>query len=356
MEKFEKAFNSLFENSGIANVILNSDRTFFSINRKFEQLSGYLNNEISNGVSFLEFLSGENLNKIKTYFAQADNGMANQQQPESFECKFTNRIGHQKIVVIAPNWVPKLKKFIISIIDISKIKKSQLNSIRSKHLETIAILGSGVAHKIRNPLSAINTSVEILKNGLELEGQDLKLMDIICEETMNLNRIICDFLKFTRLEKPKFETIQINSLINETLQGFDGNFWKGIVSKNFLFQDLPNIFADKKQMQHVLRHIISNAVEAMPYGGVLSISTANTINQYQENRIQIVVTDTGTGIDESDMKLIFKPFFTTHNEKAGMGLPFCERVIYNHNGEIKIESKFDQGTKVTINLPFESQF
>ena len=196
MEKFEKSFDSLFENSRIANVILNNDRTFFSINRKFEQLSGYLNNEISNGVSFLKFLSGENLNKIKTYFAQADNGIANQQQPESFECKFTNSIGHQKIVVIAPNWVPKLKKFIISIIDISKIKKSQLNSIRSKHLETIAILGSGVAHKIRNPLSAINTSVEILKNGLELEGQDLKLMDIICEETMNLNRIISDFLQF----------------------------------------------------------------------------------------------------------------------------------------------------------------
>ncbi len=141
----------------------------------------------------------------------------------------------------------QIKKFIISIIDISKIKKSQLNSIRSKHLETIAILGSGVAHKIRNPLSAINTSVEILKNGLELEGQDLKLMDIICEETMNLNRIISDFLQFTRLEKPKFETIQIDSLINETLQSFDGNFWKGIVKKNFLSQDLPNIIADKNK-------------------------------------------------------------------------------------------------------------
>ena len=340
----------------IASVILNSDRTFVSINRKFEQLSGYLSNEINNGVSFLDFLSGENLNKIKTYFEQASNGGADHIQPETFECKFTNRTGHQKFIILALNWVPKSNNFIASITDITKIKKSQLNSIRSKHLETIAILGSGVAHKINNPLSAINTSVEILKNGLELEGQDLKLMDIICEETMSLNLIIRDFIQFTRLKESKFEPIQINSLINETLQSFDGNFWKGIVKKNLLSQDLPNIFADKKQMQHVLRHIISNAVEAMPYGGVLSISTANAINQYQENQIQIIIADTGTGINESDMKLIFKPFFTTNNKKAGMGLPFCERVIYNHNGEIKIESKFDQGTKVTIILPLESPF
>ncbi len=356
MEKPDKIIDSLSENSGIASVILNSDRTFLSINRKFEQLSGYLSNEVSNGVSFLEFLSGENLNKIKTYFAQVADGTADHIQPETFECKFTNRTGHQKFIILALNWVPKSNNFIASITDITKIKKSQLNSIRSKHLETIAILGSGVAHKINNPLSAINPSVEILKNGLELEGQDLKLMDIICEETMSLNRIIRDFIQFTRLEKPKFETIQINSLINETLQGFDENFWKGIIKKNLLSEDLPNIFVDKKQMQHVFRHIISNAVEAMPYGGVLTISTVNRINQYQEKQIQIVVTDTGTGIDESDMKLIFKLFFTTNNEKAGMGLPFCERVIYNHNGEIKIESKFDKGTKVTINLPFESQF
>lgn len=350
MEKLKNISDSLFEYSGIALAILNSDGTFFFINNKFEQLSEYSKKEITQ-ISFIDMISGKQLYHITNFLDTAKNEQSSKLSSECFECKFTKHNGQQKIILLTLNWLPKYKKFIVSYNDITRIKKEQLNLMRSEHFETIALLGSGVAHKVRNPLSAINTSVEILKDGLELDGEDLELMNIICQETMNLNRIIKDFINFTRIEEPVFNKIQINSLINKTLLHFPDDFWKGI-NKNIILSDkMPDIYADKEQIKQVLIHIITNAVEAMPFGGKLTIFSLNKLNQYQENQIQIIITDTGTGIDESDKDLILKPFFTTNNTKAGLGLSFCERVIYNHNGEIKIESTFDEGTKVTIYLP-----
>ena len=168
---------------------------------------------------------------------------------------------------------------------------------------------------------------------------------------MNLNGIIGKFWEFTRNEDPKFEFSQINSLIYETLQRFEKYFVIGIEKKIKLEKNLPEAFIDRKQMSDVLKHIITNAVEAMPQGGNISVYSSIITNEFHEKQIQIKIKDNGTGMYEADFERMFIPFFSTKINHIGLGLAYCERIIYYHNGEIKVETELDQGTEVCINLP-----
>ncbi|MBL7094153.1 PAS domain S-box protein [candidate division KSB1 bacterium] len=351
MEEYKKEFDFLFENTGTAHAVLNTDSTIHSINKNFEELCGYSQKEIVEKNFLINFISGKCHSNIKKYLeAFSINSSANL-GTETFECKFFNRQGYQKIIVLTLNWIPEYQKFFATLTDVSKIRRTQLGSINSEQRDTIAKFGSGVAHEVKNPLQSINTSVDVLRDGLELNNQDQELMDIICEEVMNLNGIIGKFWEFTRNEDPKFEFSQINSLIYETLQRFEKYFVIGIEKKIKLEKNLPEAFIDRKQMSDVLKHIITNAVEAMPQGGNISVYSSIITNEFHEKQIQIKIKDNGTGMYEADFERMFIPFFSTKINHIGLGLAYCERIIYYHNGEIKVETELDQGTAVFINLP-----
>jgi two-component system, sporulation sensor kinase E len=356
LEKYKKDFNFLFENTGTALALLNSNGTFYSINKKFEELCGYAQNEIEDKSFFINFISGKSLADIKKYFEAFLKNSSPNLNAETFECKFTNRQGYQKITDLTLNWIPEHKKFIATLNDVSKTRRTQVNNINSEQRDTIAKLGSGIAHEIKNPLHAIITSVEVLRDSLEIGEQDQELMDIICEEIMNLKEIIGEFSRFTRLESPKFKSSQINSLITGMLQNFDKNLFFGIQKEFKLSENLPEAYIDQDQMSNVLKHIIINAIEAMPQGGILSIQTNIVSNEFHEKQIQIRIKDIGTGIYEADIEWLFVPFFSTKPNHIGLGLAYCERIIYYHNGEIKVESELDKGTTFYLYLPITYPF
>ncbi len=351
LEEYKKEFDFLFENTGTALAVLNTDSTIHSINKNFEELCGYSQKEIVEKNFFINFISGKCHSNIKKYLEAFSTNSSANLDAETFECKFFNRQGYQKIIVLTLNWIPEYQKFFATITDVSKIRRTQLGIINSEQRDTIAKFGAGVAHEVKNPLQSINTSVDVLRDGLELNNQDQELMDIICEEVMNLNGIIGKFREFTWLEGPKFEFSQINLLIAETFQTFNKNFFIGITKEIELDENLPKAYIDRKQMSNVLERIITNAVEAMPQGGNISIYSSIVTNEFHEKQIQIKIKDIGTGIYEADFERMFIPFFSSKTNHIGLGLAYCERIIYYHNGEIKVETELDQGTEVCINLP-----
>jgi len=351
LEEYKKEFDFLSENTGTALAVLNSDGTIHSTNKKFEELCGYSKSEIVEKNLFIDFISGKCHSKIKKFLEASSINSLENYGAETFECKFFNRQGYQIIIVLTLNWIPKYKKFITTLTDVSNIRRTQLGRINSEQRETIVKFGSGVAHEVKNPLHAIITSVDVLRDGLELSEQDQELMNIICEEIMNLKDIIAKFSEFTRIECPTFEYSQINSLITDTLQSFEKSFFIGINKEIKFYENLPKAYIDYKQMSNVLKHILTNAVEAMPRGGNIHIYSSIITNEFHEKSIQIKIQDTGTGIYEADFERMFIPFFSTKTNHIGLGLAYCERIIYYHNGEIKVETKLDQGTKVCINLP-----
>jgi two-component system, sporulation sensor kinase E len=356
LEKYKKDFDFLFEKTGTALALLNSNGTFYSINKMFEELCGYSQDEIINKYIFLNFISGKSHIDIKKYLEACSKNSSANISAETFECKFSNRQGYQRISDLTLNWIPEYQKFIVTLTDVSKTRRAQSSNINSEQRDTIAKLGSGIAHEVKNPLHAIITSVEVLRDSLKITDQDQELMDIICEEIMSLKEIIGKFSRFTRLENPKFESSQINSLITRLLQTFNKNIFFGIQKELKLTENLPEAYIDQDQMSNVLRHIINNAIEAMPQGGILSIQTRIVSNEFHEKQIQIRIKDIGTGIYEADIERLFVPFFSTKPNHIGLGLAYCERIIFYHNGEIKVESELDKGTTFYVNLPITYPF
>ena len=137
------------------------------------------------------------------------------------------------------------------MVDVTEFRELQERVGHSEQLAAIGELSAAIAHEIRNPLGAINTSVVILQKGLQVDGENKEVMDIICEETKRLDRIIGDFLQFARLDKSRFEKTDVNYLLQETLILFRVEFGTQIQGKAKLSQNIPLIMADPSQLKQV---------------------------------------------------------------------------------------------------------
>ena len=349
MKASKENFQNLFENAGIALCAINGRGVIGLANKKFSEISGIKKTELQNNRNIFDFISGENVGNVRLILTKKVQKLG---ELKNIECIFTNSAGKSILMLLSLKRLAE-NKYIISLTDITSIKRSEKNTYLQKRQKEIARLASGIAHEIRNPLSAINTSVEILKDALKLSGQERELMNIILEENKHLDMIIKEFSYYARLLSPEVTLSHINNFIEETIQMNEDKFVDNIEVELKLQKDLPLISIDKSQMRTVFEHIINNAIEAMPEGGNLEISTSHSKNEYGEDQITIQFNDNGIGIKEENMEKIFKPFFSTKENNYGMGLTICERIIDNHNGEIIIQSKVDIGTKVTIHLPVE---
>lgn len=228
-----------------------------------------------------------------------------------------------------------------------KLKDSQERLIRSEKLAVAGKLSSSIAHDIRNPLSSIKVSVYKLKTFPECKHNPEimgKLSDITYEIDVS-DKVINNFLEFTRIKKPVLLRENINLIIKETLNGFQLN--PDIELTLELQEDLPDTLLDKVQIREVFYNLIKNALEAMETGGKLKISTI-----LKGDFIEIAFNDTGCGIPAENTGIIFEPLFSTKSNGNGLGLFISESLIEKHHGKIKVKSEAGKGTTFIIKLPF----
>lgn len=346
----EEKYRTLFEHSGTAVIMFGKDDKILMVNKRFEDLSGYQKKEIEGHTMFSSFFMRGDQRKIKEFIYRKDR-MQPTPEPVSYECNFLEHTGQVKNINLTMTLTPDQKNILASITDVTELKELQKKLIRSEQLAQIGQLSAAIAHEIRNPLGAINTSVGILKQGLELSGEDQELLEIIGEETMRLNKIIEDFLQFANPKKLLLKETDINSLIRDIFLLFKDRFGNGIRKELNLAPDLPLLQVDPNQMKQVLINILINAIDAMPSGGMLDTITRQAPNRTGKPCIEIIFKDTGIGIDEFHLSKIFQPFYSTKEKGAGMGLAICERIIHNHGGEIKVLTEMGKGTQFTISLP-----
>ncbi len=346
LRESEGKYRTLFEHSATAVTWFGEDETLYMVNQSFEKLSGYTKTEVERQLGFLDFFTEKDRKKIReNYLGRRSD------DPISYDCTFIDRFSNPRKVNLTLSTVPMTNHILASIADITELHELQQRLIHSEHLAAIGELSASIAHEIRNPLGAINTSIGILKNDLKLTGEQKELMGIISEESMRLKQIIEDFLQFTHPHKPHFQATNINSILHETLLLFKGRINHGISQELYLAEDLPLIQVDPNQVKQVIINIIINAIDMMPGGGVISFTTRYKQNQFGSRFIEILCRDTGKGIHETDMNKVFQPFYSTKENGTGMGLAICQRIIQNHGGEIKVESKYGEGTQFMITLP-----
>ena len=235
---------------------------------------------------------------------------------------------------------------------------------RADRLAAIGRIAAGMAHEIRNPLASISGSIQLLKEELSPDGPYQKLMDIVLSETDRLDRIITDFLTYARPAPPHLQPCNINNLLKETIALIMNSpyYLPQIAIELSLDKKETEILIDPNQIRQVFWNLSINALQAMPSGGSLRLSTRwlekpwkDTDKKWHKNLnlplAEIIIADTGIGIPSQDKPRIFEPFFTTKDNGSGLGLAIVYRIIEEHRGYIEVDSKEGEGTSFHIWLP-----
>ena len=219
------------------------------------------------------------------------------------------------------------------------------------HTETLSIVGtfaSGVAHEMATPLSSLISYVQMLKG--KFQGRKgVEDLNIIEGELHRLRIILGGMLDFARVPKKEKLSTDINSIINElmSLLRYQKEY-KNIMVKTDVDTGIPAISAVPGQLKQVFMNIIMNALQAMPDGGELTVSTSATGDN---KKVIIRIEDTGYGISRDVIDRVFQPFYTNKKSGTGLGLSISYGIIKGHHGDITVESRVDKGTVFTITLP-----
>jgi PAS domain S-box-containing protein len=239
--------------------------------------------------------------------------------------------------------------------DITGQKEMQEWLQRSERLSSVGQLAAGIAHEIGTPLNIISGNAEYLMMDLDQKDPKMKELSIIIDQTDRITSLIQQMMDFARNTEPRFEKIDLNQVIENTLSMTRHHLKKNRISLGTRFdQTVPQIVADPYQLQQVFLNMIFNAIHAMPDGGTLSIETSP---DEPNGTVLVRVLDDGKGISEEEMKNIFNPFYTTKDvgQGSGLGLSVSHRIVENHRGRIEVESRVGEGSCFTLILPIQTK-
>jgi signal transduction histidine kinase len=234
---------------------------------------------------------------------------------------------------------------------------------RMKERERLAALGqmaAGLAHEIRNPLGSIKGAAQVLEP-ISAESADTstkEFLGIIVEEVDRLNKIVSQFLDYARPYRGDQKPLDANDVVRKTLQLIEKETQAvRVETSTSLVDGLPPVRADAEQLRQVFLNLALNAVQAMPQGGQLAVSTSlrrSTRRGAAAAFLEVRFRDTGVGIPPQDLRNLFIPFFTTKDKGTGLGLPISQRIIENHGGTIEVRSQPGAGATFTVLLPVEA--
>lgn len=224
-----------------------------------------------------------------------------------------------------------------------KLQKELVEIDKNKALQSLA---AGLAHEIRNPLTAIKVFSEYLPEKFDDKAFREKFSRIVSEETEKINALITELLEFSKPSSLKIGAVDVHQLLNYTLNLLSGEILKANIKivKNYQIKD-ATIQADSNKLKHVFHNLIKNSIESIVNKGTITISTA-----IDNDRLKIEITDTGSGISQKDITKIFDPFYSSKKSGTGLGLAVAQTVISEHQGSIYTQSTLGQGTTFAITL------
>ena len=242
---------------------------------------------------------------------------------------------------------------ILIIEDVTHETRMETEIGRIRRLADIGQLAAKMAHEVRNPLSSIKGAAQLMRNEYEDLAPFREFLDIIIDEVNHLSKITTDLLDFARPLQLELQWAGLNDLVDKTLALYRDMLRESRVKVRFRpEQELPQILCDAKQIEQVIRNIIINAMQAMPAGGDLAITT---YHEQEKGSVTVCFCDTGVGIPEHKFDDIFQPFMTTKTKGTGLGLSIVKRIVENHHGDIDLTSRVGEGTCFSVTLPIRAE-
>ncbi|MGO9376743.1 MAG: ATP-binding protein [Syntrophobacteraceae bacterium] len=221
--------------------------------------------------------------------------------------------------------------------------------VQTEKLSALGRMAAGIAHEINNPLSGILLYSSNMRKKVKDDGPLREGLDIIVQETIRCRGIIQDLLEFSREKEPHRVMAHMNGTIEKVLALLENTFYfHHIILEKDLCQDIPECLMDPNQIHQVFLNLLLNAVEAIRENGII---TVRTHVDSDNNNIVATVEDTGCGISLEDLPRIFEPFYSTKSKGTGLGLAVTYGIIKNHEGELKVFSRQEQGTQFVVEIP-----
>ncbi len=228
--------------------------------------------------------------------------------------------------------------------DITERMRLREKAQRQERLASLGKLVTGVAHEIRNPLTSISIYIQHWQNQ---STPSTKALATINREVARLDAIVDQLLYFAKPAEAKFVPKDINSLIESVLSFFSEiHHGKYSLIRN-LDRTVPQVWIDPEQIERVLVNMLFNAIQAMPEGGTITVSTGYN---KADGMVSVAIADTGCGIAREHQGHLFDPFYSTRPKGTGLGLAIAHEIIQVHGGHIEVESEVGKGTKFTFYL------
>ncbi|MFI2858048.1 ATP-binding protein [Paenibacillus sp. JSM ZJ436] len=268
------------------------------------------------------------------------------------EIRLLHKQGH--IIWVSVSWSAIMNDeefpagYVVHIQDLTEQKRAsdyaESMMIQSDKLSIAGQLAAGIAHEIRNPMTSIKGFIQLLRSGF---GSKEQYYEIISSEIERIELILGELLILAKPQGIKFERRNIRVLLSQviTLLNTQAILNNVEIQTDFRDQDM-DVECDENQMKQVFINFIKNAVEAMPGGGMITISTRSL-----EGELLIDITDEGSGMPEDILSRLGEPFYTTKEKGTGLGFMISKKMIEEHRGTVEVRSKPEQGTTVRVMLP-----
>ena len=225
---------------------------------------------------------------------------------------------------------------------------------RQEKLASLGTLAAGVAHEIRNPLTAIKVRLHSLKKTLAGDSSEQEDAAVIGDEIQRLERIVKDFLQFARPSEPQFIVTMADAVLQHIHELFRAQLEASGIEIKLQPAPAASIRADPQQLEQVLINLVQNAAESIGHRGTITLRGFGTRAQLQGRLMPAValeVADTGTGIPADVQKRLFDPFFTTKPAGTGLGLSIAARIVESHGGALQYQTELNRGTVFRVLLP-----
>ena len=349
--------------AGVIIVAIDEKGLITLINKKGCEVLGYKEEEIIGKNWFDLCVPEKSRERRKDTFRKVMAG--EEKEAEDYENTIFTHSGEERIIAWHNTTLVDEKGLIIGTLssgeDITKRKETEVELIRAEKLTSLGQLAASVAHEVNNPLAGILVYTTLLLKKYrdkklqteETENQLLKMK----KELERTSGIIRNLLDFSRQSDADMRPIEANKVVEAALLLVKHQIsLEHIKLELRLGQDLPLVLAGFDQIQQVLINLLLNAIQAMPEGGQLAVTTSLaksiTIGESFKNTVRIDVADTGIGIPKENLAKLFTPFFTTKEKGkgVGLGLPVVHGIIERHKGKIEVVSEVNRGTTFTIYL------
>lgn len=353
----EQRFRALFDNANDGVVVLDKNGIIINMNNKFCELHGF-DKEALIGTHFRLLEVEDNKDEKEGRLRRILNG-----EPLVFETEHYKRDGSRILLEVSSKGINIGGDLYIQSFhrDITEKKAIQEQLIQSQKMESIGALAGGIAHNFNNLLTAILGYSELLQEN-DLDDDSKQKAYSIESSARKAGVLVSKLLSFSRKERFEILPLNLTDIINDSVKLLEGVLDKRVGLKTKLNKNIPAVEGDPNQLEQVIMNLIVNAKDAMPDGGLITITTS--VIEVRKGTLDIpayimpgryvllTVSDTGCGIPKDIINRIFEPFFTTKEKGKGTGLGLASvyGIIKDHKGYITVQSEIDKGSVFDVYL------